>query len=63
MAEEQESKLFFLGIFPKCPFYTSAIQLFFIIALIALGTFGLLFLNFEYFPALADPKIKELRCI
>ena len=46
MTKEQSSKLFFLGIFPRCPFYTSAIQLVLIIALVVFGTMGLLFLNF-----------------
>ncbi len=45
MVEQQNSKLFFLGIFPKCPYYTSIINIGFVIALITLGTVGLLFLN------------------
>jgi membrane protein YdbS with pleckstrin-like domain len=45
MVEEQKSKLFFLGIFPKCPFYSSPIALLIILALIALGTWGIYYLN------------------
>ena len=45
LAEELNSKLLFLGIFPKCPFYQSVVNIGFIIALIALGTIGLIFLN------------------
>lgn len=44
MVEEQKSKLFFLGIFPKCPFY-KPVPLLIILALIALGTVGIYFLN------------------
>jgi len=44
MVEEKKSKLFFLGIFPRCPFYKS-VNILFIIVLIALGTIGLYFLN------------------
>ncbi|MBY8985402.1 MAG: hypothetical protein KGD65_10060 [Candidatus Lokiarchaeota archaeon] len=45
MVEEKKSKLFFLGIFPKCPFY-NPLTLLFIFALISLGTVGIYFLNF-----------------
>ncbi len=44
MLEEKKSKLFFLGIFPRCPFYTS-VNISLIIVLIALGTVGIYFLN------------------
>jgi len=43
--EEQDSKLFFLGIFPKCPFY-KPVPVLIILALIALGTWGIYYLNF-----------------
>jgi hypothetical protein len=45
MEEEQESKLFILGIFPKCPFYKSVQAVMIILVLIALGTVGIYFLN------------------
>ena len=45
MVEEKESKLFFMGIFPRCPFYCSALHMVFMIVLIALGTVGIYFLN------------------
>lgn len=45
MVEEQNSKLFFLGIFPKCPFYKSVQAVLIILVLIALGTVGIYFLN------------------
>ena len=44
MVEEQKSKLFFLGIFPKCPFY-QPLPLLFILGQTALGTMGIYFLN------------------
>ncbi len=44
MVEEKKSKLFFLGIFPKCPFY-KLLPLLFIIAQTVLGTLGIYFLN------------------
>ena len=44
MVEEKKSKLFFLGIFPKCPFY-KPVPLLFNLVLIALGTMGIYFLN------------------
>ena len=44
MVEEQKSKLFFLGIFPKCPFY-KPVPLLIILVLIALGTWGIYYLN------------------
>lgn len=45
MAEDKSTKLFFLGIFPKCPFYCSALHMVLLICLIALGTVGIYFLN------------------
>ena len=45
MVEKQDSKLFILGIFPKCPLYTSLQALLIILALITLGTVGIYFLN------------------
>ena len=42
--EKQKSKLFFLGIFPKCPFY-KPVPLLIILGFIALGTVGIYFLN------------------
>ena len=45
VVEEQNSKLFFLGIFPKCPLYTSVQALSIILALIALGTLGIYFFD------------------
>lgn len=45
MTEEQKSELFFLGIFPKCPFYKSLQAILIILVLIALGTLGIYFLN------------------
>jgi len=45
MVEEQKSKLFILGIYPKCPFYKSVVAVLIILALIALGTLGIYFLN------------------
>jgi len=42
--EEQKSKLFFMGIFPKCPFY-KLVPLLIILVLIAFGTWGIYFLN------------------
>ena len=44
MVEEQKSKLFILGIFPKCPFY-KPVPLLIILVLIALGTWGIHYLN------------------
>jgi len=44
MVEEQKSKLFFLGIFPKCPFY-KPVPVLIILVLIALGTWGIYYLN------------------
>jgi hypothetical protein len=46
IVEEQESKRFYLGVFPKCPFYNSVLLLVLLLGLIALGTVGLSFLNF-----------------
>ena len=45
MVGEQKSELFFLGIFPKCPFYKSVQTILIILALITLGTVGIYFLN------------------
>jgi len=42
--EEKKSKLFVLGIIPKCPFY-KPVALLIILVLIALGTWGIYFLN------------------
>ena len=42
--EEQKSKLVFMGIFPKCPFY-KLVPLLIILVLVALGTWGIYFLN------------------
>lgn len=44
MAEEKKSKLFFLGIFPRCPYY-NLLNIMFMILLIAFGTIGVYFLN------------------
>ena len=45
MAVKQESDLFYLRIFPKCPFFGSATALAIIIGLIALGAVGISYLN------------------
>jgi hypothetical protein len=45
VALEQESELFYLKIFPKCPFFGSATALSIILALIGLGTWGTYYLN------------------
>jgi hypothetical protein len=45
MEEEKNSKLFFLGIFPKCPFY-KPLPLLIVIVLVSLGTVGISFLNY-----------------
>jgi hypothetical protein len=45
MVEDQESKLFFLGIYPKCPLYKSVQALLINIALVAFGTAGIYYLN------------------
>jgi len=42
--DEQKSKLFILGIFPKCPFY-KPVPVLIILVLIALGTWGIYYLN------------------
>ena len=44
MTEEKQSKLSFLGIIPRCPYY-NPLNILFIILLIAFGTIGLYFLN------------------
>jgi len=45
MGEEQKSKLFWLGIIPKCPYYKSVVNIGLLIILTVLGTIGLYFLN------------------
>ena len=45
MVEEKSPKLFFLGIYPRCPFYKPAPVLI-ILLLISLGTLGIYYLNF-----------------
>jgi len=45
MAEEKDSKLFILKIFPKCPFY-KPVPLLIILVLIGMGTWGIYYLNF-----------------
>ena len=44
MVDEQKSKLFILGIIPKCPFY-KPINLLIYLTLIAFGTWGIYYLN------------------
>ena len=44
MAEEKKSKLLFWGIYPKCPFY-KPVPVLIILVLIALGTWGIYYLN------------------
>ena len=44
MAEENNSKLFVLGIFPKCPFY-KPLPILIILVLITLGSWGIYYLN------------------
>ncbi len=46
MAVEQDTDLFFLRIFPKCPFFGSATALSIILTLIGLGTWGVYYLNY-----------------
>jgi hypothetical protein len=46
MVEDQNAKLTFLGIFPKCPFYKSVVIIVLTIALITFGSIGTYFLNF-----------------
>jgi len=46
LVAKQESDLFYLRIFPKCPFFGSATALSIIIALIVLGTIGTSYLNY-----------------
>lgn len=41
---EQKSKLLFLGIYPKCPFY-KPVPVLIVLALIAFGTWGIYYLN------------------
>jgi membrane protein YdbS with pleckstrin-like domain len=45
MAVEQESKRSLLGIFPRCPFYKSALLMVLTLILIALGAIGIYYLN------------------
>jgi hypothetical protein len=45
MIEEKSSKLLFLGIYPKCPFY-KPVPILIILMLISLGTLGIYYLNF-----------------
>ena len=45
MPEKQKSKILFLGIFPKCPFYKSVQAILIILVLITLGAMGIYFLN------------------
>lgn len=45
MAGKQQTKLFNLGIFPRCPFYTSVQAILIILTLITLGTTGIYFFN------------------
>jgi membrane protein YdbS with pleckstrin-like domain len=45
MVEDQTPKFHILGIFPRCPFYSSATAVSIILGLIALGTIGIYFLN------------------
>ena len=44
IVDKQNSKLFILGIFPKCPFY-KPVPVLIILVLIALGTWGIYYLN------------------
>jgi hypothetical protein len=44
MGEERESGLFFLGIYPKCPFY-KPVPVLIILVLVSLGTVGIYYLN------------------
>ncbi|NHJ33363.1 MAG: hypothetical protein FK732_10920 [Asgard group archaeon] len=44
MTEDQKSKFFFLGYIPRCPFY-KPIPVLIILVLIALGTWGIYYLN------------------
>jgi membrane protein YdbS with pleckstrin-like domain len=46
IVEEQKSKIYILGIYPRCPFYNSATAVLIILALITLGTIGIYLLNF-----------------
>ena len=45
MVEEQRSNLFIMGIYPRCPFYKSVQAVLIILILIALGTWGIYYLN------------------
>ncbi|NPD90493.1 MAG: hypothetical protein HGN29_17400 [Asgard group archaeon] len=44
MTEEKKSKIYFLGIYPKCPFY-KPLPVFIILVIIALGTWGSYYLH------------------
>ena len=46
MVAKQESDLFYLWIFPKCPFFGSITALLIIVMLITLGTIGMSYLNY-----------------
>jgi len=45
LTEKQESRLFILGIYPKCPFY-KPVPVLIVLVLITLGTWGISYLNF-----------------
>jgi len=45
MVEEQRSNPFILGIYPRCPFYKSVQAILIVLILIALGTWGIYYLN------------------
>jgi 4-hydroxybenzoate polyprenyltransferase len=45
MTNSKNSKLLFLGIYPKCPFY-KPLPVFIILVLISFGTWGIYYLNF-----------------
>jgi hypothetical protein len=45
MVDDQPHKFHILGIFPRCPFYSSVTAVSIILGLIALGTIGIYFLN------------------
>ena len=45
MVEEQRSNPYILGIYPRCPFYKSVQAVMIVLVLIALGTWGIYYLN------------------
>lgn len=45
MLEEQKSRFFILGIYPRCPFYKSLTAVSIILVLIVLGTLGIYFFD------------------